>query len=208
MQRKIQSWGICLATVIIACLVSATAWADAPTAAQALALTPIQPNVDYARPTAKEAATCTIRVEKQNGVTAWVVRDAQGQTLRRFADTNSDNVVDLWCYYNGGLEVYRDIDADHDGKADQYRWLQTAGTRWGMDKNQDGRVDYWQVISAPEVAEELVYAIKTKDQKRFELLLMTPEELANAGFSKQQTDKIAAMLKAAPSAFAKLAAEQ
>src|SRR5882724_1237841 len=37
---------------------------------------------------------------------------------------------------------------------------------------------------------------------------MTPEELANAGFSKQQTDKIAAMLKAAPSAFAKLAAEQ
>ena len=137
-----------------------------------------------------------------------MVRDGQGQTLRRFADTNGDNVVDLWCYFNGGLEVYRDIDADHDGKADQYRWLQTAGTRWGIDKNQDGRIDFWQVISPPEVAEELVDAIKTKDQKRFELLLLTPEELANAGFSKQQTDKIAAMLKAAPAAFSKLAAEQ
>ena len=147
-------------------------------------------------------------LKSKTGITAWVVRDGQGQTLRRFADTNGDNVVDLWCYFNGGLEVYRDIDADHDGKADQYRWLQTAGTRWGIDKNQDGRIDYWQVISPPEVAEELVDAIKTKDQKRFELLLLTPEELANAGFSKQQTDKIAAMLKAAPAAFSKLAAEQ
>lgn len=197
-----------LSVVVLVCDDGISATAQTPTAKQALALTPIQPDVDYAKPTAKEIGDCTIRAEKQNGITAWVVRDGQGQTLRRFADTNADNVVDLWCYFNGGLEVYRDIDADHDGKADQYRWLQTAGTRWGIDKNQDGRIDYWQVISPPEVAEELVDAIKAKDQKRFELLLLTPEELANAGFNKQQTDKIAAMLKAAPAAFSKLAAEQ
>jgi thiol-disulfide isomerase/thioredoxin len=197
-----------LSAVVLICDDGISATAQTPTAKQALALTPIQPDVDYSKPTAKEMADCTIRAEKQNGITAWVVRDAQGQTLRRFADTNADNIVDLWCYYNGGLEVYRDIDSDHDGKADQYRWLQTAGTRWGIDKNQDGRIDYWQVISPPEVAEELVDALKAKDQKRFELLLLTPEELANAGFNKQQADKIAATLKAAPAAFSKLAAEQ
>ena len=209
MQRKsIHRFGLIGAAILIFSVAAATSWADAPSAAAALGLTPIQPNVDYAKPTEKEVATCTIRAEKQAGITAWVVRDAQGQTLRRFADTNGDNVVDLWCYFNGGLEVYRDIDADHDGKADQYRWLQTAGTRWGIDKNQDGRIDFWQAISAPEVAEELVWAIKTKDQKRFELLLLTPEELGNAGFGKQQTDKIAATLKSAPAAFSKLAAQQ
>jgi thiol-disulfide isomerase/thioredoxin len=201
---------VCILWAVIAILsqVSALARAETPTAAQALALTPIQPNVNYTRPDPKEAAHCTIRAEKQAGVTAWVVRDSQGQTLRRFADTNADNVVDLWCYFNGGLEVYRDIDADHDGKADQYRWLQTAGTRWGIDKKQNGHIDYWQVISAPEVAEELVWALKTKDQKRFELLLLTSDELAGAGFNKQQTDKFAAAIKAAPAAFSKLAAEQ
>jgi hypothetical protein len=207
-QKWIFQLSVFWAAIAIPCVVGAPALGDAPTAAQALALTPIQANVNYSRPDPKEVARCTIRAEKQGGITAWVVRDSQGQTLRRFADTNADNVVDLWCYFNGGLEVYRDIDADHDGKADQYRWLQTAGTRWGIDKNQDGRIDYWQVISAPEVAEELVWALKTKDQKRFELLLLTPDELAGAGFSKQQTDKFAATLKAAPAAFSKLAAEQ
>jgi thiol-disulfide isomerase/thioredoxin len=196
------------AASLVVCLAASTCWAQAPTAKQALVFVPIQPNVNYSRPSAKEIESCTIRAEKQGGITAWVVRDGQGQTLRRFADINGDNVVDMWCYFNGGLEVYRDIDTNYDQKADQYRWLQTAGTRWGIDKNQDGRVDYWQVISPPEVAEELVYAIKTKDQKRFELLLLTPAELANAGFSKQQTDKFAAALKAAPAAFSKLAAEQ
>jgi peroxiredoxin len=188
--------------------ISDVGWAQTPKVADALSFAPIQPNVDYARPAQKEIANCTIRAEKQGGVTAWVVRDAQGQTLRRFADTNSDNVVDLWCYFKDGLEIYRDIDSDFDRKADQYRWLQTAGTRWGIDKDQDGRIDYWQVISPPEVAEELVFALKTKDQRRFQLLLLTPEELANSGFNKMQMEKFATALKAAPTAFSKLAGEQ
>ena len=182
--------------------------AAAPTVEQALSFKPIQPNVAYAQPPKAEIAECTIRAEKQNGATAWVVRNGRGETLRRFADTNGDNVVDLWCYFNDGLESYRDIDSDFNQKADQYRWFQASGTRWGIDKNEDGRIDSWQVISAPEVAEELVFAIKNRDQARFELLLMTPAELTNAGFGPQQTERLAATLKAAPAAFAKLAAEQ
>ena len=78
---------------------TAIAAAEAPTAAQALGLTPIQPLVEYTIPTKEEAAQCTIRPEKENNVTAWVVRNRQGEILRRFADTNGDNVVDQWCYY-------------------------------------------------------------------------------------------------------------
>ena len=105
----------------------------------------------------------------------------QGEILRRFADTNSDNVVDQWCYYLDGLEVYRDIDSNFNGKADQYRWFHTAGTRWGVDKNEDGRIDAWRVISPHEVAEQVVFALKTRDPARFELLLLTPDELSEAG---------------------------
>ena len=57
-------------------------------------LTPIQPLVEYTIPTKEEAAQCTIRPEKENNITSWVVRNRQGEILRRFADTNSDNVVD------------------------------------------------------------------------------------------------------------------
>lgn len=184
------------------------ALAAAPSAAQALGLTPIQPNVSYTRPTKEEIDASTIRAEKQGNATAWVVRNGRGETLRRFADTNGDNVVDLWCYYDDGLESYRDIDSDFNGKADQYRWFQTSGTRWGIDKNEDGRIDYWKVISAPEVAEELVFALKNKDRTRFELLLMKSDELASVGFGEAKTKELATTLQAAPTAFVKLAAEQ
>lgn len=182
--------------------------ASSPTAAQALSLTPIQPNVSYTKPPQQELAECTIRPEKQNGTTAWVIRSPRGETLRRFADTNGDNIVDLWCYYDGGFETYRDIDSDFNKKADQYRWFNTGGTRWGVDKNEDGRVDTWKVISAPEVAEELVWAIKARDRARFELLLLTPAELNDAGFGREHADQISSSLKAAPTAFSKLAGEQ
>lgn len=142
--------------------ISASA-ADAPSPAQALALTPIQPNVEYVVPTKEEAAQCTIRPEKENNITSWVVRNHDGEILRRFSDTNGDNVVDQWCYFQNGLEVYRDIDSNFNGKADQYRWFNTAGTRWGIDKNEDGKIDSWKVISPHEVAEQVVLAIKNRD---------------------------------------------
>ena len=99
-----------------------TASADAPSVEQALKLAPVQKDVEYDRPSAQDAAGCTIKPEKQGGETGWIVRDASGQMLRRFADTNGDNVVDLWCYYQNGIEIYRDIDSQKNGsKADQYR---------------------------------------------------------------------------------------
>ena len=59
-----------------------------------------------------------------------------GKILRKFVDTNGDNIVDQWGYFNDGVEVYRDIDSNFNGKADQYRWLNTAGTRWGSTRTK------------------------------------------------------------------------
>ena len=102
--------------------------------------------------------------------------------MRRFYDTNGDNYVDMWCYFLNGVEVYRDIDSNFNNKADQYRWFNTAGTRWAIDKNEDGKIDSWKVISPHEVAEQVVLAIKNRDPERFALLLITPSELSQAGF--------------------------
>ena len=182
--------------------------AEPPTAAQALSLQPIQKLVEYTIPTAEEAAHCTVKLERENNATDWVVTNSKGEILRRFYDTNGDNYVDMWCYYLNGLEVYRDIDSNYNNKADQYRWFNTAGTRWGIDKNEDGRIDSWKVISPHEVAEQVVLAIKNHDQARFELLLISPSELNSLGFGKARTDSIAESSKNAPAAFSKILAEQ
>ena len=57
--------------------------------------------------------------------------DRTGKILREFVDTNGDNVVDRWSYFKDGVEVYRDIDENFNGKADQHRWLNTAGIALG-----------------------------------------------------------------------------
>jgi hypothetical protein len=182
--------------------------ADAATLQQALAMTPIQAHVEYTTPSKEEAAECTIRPEKEDKSTAWIVRDPQGVILRRFADSNNDNTVDQWCYYLDGLEVYRDIDSNFNGKADQYRWFHMAGTRWGLDKNEDGRIDAWRMISTHEVAEQVVLALKSRDAARFNLLLMTSNELNQLGLDKAKAESLASSIKAASAGFGTLAEEQ
>src|SRR5690606_33099144 len=109
-----------------------------------------------------DAKNCSIDAESDGETTSWVVRSPSGTILRKFQDTNGDNKVDRWCYFKDGIETYRDIDSDHNGKADQYRWLGTAGTRWGVDDNEDGRIDYWKSISPEEVSAEVIAALRDR----------------------------------------------
>ena len=131
-----------------------------------------------------------------------------GGLLRRFVDTNGDNRIDQWCYYRGGVEVYRDIDGDFNEKADQYRWFGTGGMRWGLDRNEDGQIDEWKWISPEEVSAELVRAIGQKDARRFAALLVTPEELKKLGFKPEAAERIAKRTGTAKSKFAEFAAGQ
>ena len=161
----------------------------------------MQKDVDFATPAKDAIEQCTIKPEKFNNQSAWVVRDKTGQILRRFVDTNADNVVDQWCYYQDGLEVYRDVDADFNGKPDQCRWFNTAGTRWGLDTNEDGKVDRWKEISAEEASDELVHALGDKDPARFARLLLTAEELKALGFGETRTEELKTKITSAPNCF-------
>lgn len=182
---------------------------QSPTVEEALGrFKPIQPHVDYAVVDAAEIPQCTMTAEKGANGAAWVIRNRQGEILRRFADTNGDNIVDQWCYYLNGVEVYRDIDSNFNKSPDQYRWFHTAGMRWGIDKNEDRRIDSWRAISPHEVAEQVVLALKSRDPALFNLVLLTPEELAEIGFSKEQIGQIEKKLQTAPASFSKLLAEQ
>lgn len=196
-------------SVSLSCLVFATvATAEKPSVEFALKLTPVQPDVDYDQPTSDEAKSCVLEAENDGAATSWVVRNAAGQILRKFQDTNGDNKVDRWCYFKNGVEVYRDIDADFNGKADQYRWLGTAGTRWGIDSNEDGRIDAWKVISPEEVTAEVVAALRDRDVHRFTRLLISPTELESLGLGEGRQSDIARKIEQAEADFAELAKSQ
>ncbi len=199
----------CLITVVGLCLIlslpiQAADGAQA-TVAQALALKPIQKDAELETPTGDDIAKCSIKDQAEGNVRGWVVRNGAGQLLRRFLDTNGDRKLDLWCYYRTGIEVYRDIDTDFNGKADQYRWLGTSGIRWGLDEDEDGQIDRWKMISAEEVTSEVVAALDTADATRFQRLLPTSSELDALGLGEIQRKEIAKKAAEAASGFADLA---
>jgi hypothetical protein len=164
------------------CLSSESVRAAGPTVEAALAQVPTQKNVDYDRPTAAEAKTCTIAKERDGSINLLVVRGPSGEVLRAFADTNGDGTVDRFSYYKDGVEVYRDIDANHDKKVDQSRWLNSAGSRWGVDEDGNSAIDAWKVLSAEEASAEIVEAVKNRDAAAFARLLPTKDDLQAAGF--------------------------
>ena len=194
----------CLGIVSLSTIVEAAG----PTVEYALGLRPSQKDVDYDRPEGDAAKNATIKTEKAGGASAFVVRGATGEILRVFADTNADRVVDRWSYYKDGIEVFRDIDSNHNAKVDQSRWLNSAGSRWGVDEDENGVIDSWKAISAEEVCRELVEAIKARDAAAFQRLLPTKADLEAAGFEGQRLAELLDRVAAAPADFARLAASQ
>lgn len=185
-----------------------TATSRAATVEEALKYVPVQRDVAYDRPAAKDIKQCTISAEKIGKSSAWVVRGPGGQVLRSFGDSNNDNNVDQWSYFQNGIEVYRDIDSNFDGKADQYRWFGLAGLRWAVDKNQDGRIDFWKAISAEEVTAEVLAAIADQDNERFARVLMTPKELSQLGAGPDTRKRLEQQISTARERFASLVAKQ
>ena len=183
-------------------------WAATPSAQQALRLTPTQPGVDYDRPGPDQAAKCKIIAKRINGHVGWIVESPDGMILRKFVDTSDRNVVDQWSYYKDGMEVYRDIDSNHNGKVDQCRWFNTGGSRWGLCSREDGVIDSWKSISAEEVSAEIVAAIATHDAQRFSRLLLTQAELKSLGLGRSRAESIAEKVGKAASEFKAMSARQ
>ena len=75
-------------------------------------------------------------------------------------------------------------------KSDEYRWLGTAGSRWAIDTNEDGRIDRWKVISPEEVSEEMIAALSTRDAERFRCLLLTDDEFRGLRLAEPQAAEL------------------
>ncbi len=173
--------------VIVAGITGGVAANDVPTT---MKFTPKQKDVDYEIPRAEDLPKCKVEVERVGKYVGWVVIGPQGQVLRRFYDTDGDNRVDQWRYYQHGLEVYRDIDTNKDDKPDQFRWLNMGGSRWGIDKNNDYRIDEWKTLSAPEATREAIRALTSGDAVAMQLLMVTPEDLRTLGVNPTVSAKI------------------
>jgi thiol-disulfide isomerase/thioredoxin len=144
---------------------------------------PRQQGVEIARPESSEYSSCKVELVKgaklANGRNAsgWALKDAQGNLVRRFFDSDGDGQIDVWSYYQGGEECYREMDSNLDGKVDQYRWLGPNGTKWGVSLNQDGRISTWKQISAEEVSQEIFQAVRNQDFARLQALMITKTDL-------------------------------
>lgn len=188
---------------IISLLGATVAFAAPPTAADMMAFRPKQPGVAIAMPSDAELASC--KVELVNGpgqASGWALKDAKGQFVRKFVATKGAKAsIDIWSYYLDGNEVYREIDSNDNKKADQYRWFGVGGMRWGVDVNEDGRIDGWKMISAEEVSQEVLKAIITKDVGRMQALLINEAEIKALELPAAEAQKFAQSVAQAPAKF-------
>jgi thiol-disulfide isomerase/thioredoxin len=181
---------------------SAASASAAPTPAQILQFRPKQEGVVCTTPAAADEASLKVELVKGTGKgSGWLLRDASGQILRRFFDTNGDNQIDVWSYYKDGVEVYREIDSNFNRKADQFRWLNAGGSKWGLSENEDGRITSWKVISPEEVSQEILLAVATGDYARLQALMLTEAELRTLDLPADHVKRIRETQKNAPAKF-------
>ncbi len=185
-----RSWCGIGATVILA--TSLVGEAAAVELQDVLKFTPKQKDVDYEIPKPDQYAKCKVEVERVGKTVGWVAIGPEGQVLRRFSDTDGDpkHQVDQWRYYQHGLEVYREIDINQDNKPDHFRWLNLGGSRWGIDKDGDQRIDEWKSLSAAEASREAIRALITNDAAALKTVMITPEDLRQLGVTSSVSAKL------------------
>ena len=173
--------------------IKAEAQGQKPTAEQLLKrYKPSQKDVEYDTPDAGEMAKCSVTLEKGS----YVITNAAGQVQRRFTDSNGDSVPDMFRYYHMGLEVYREIDTNGNVQtkknmlADQYRWMNWGGTRWGQDENEDGRIDSWKILSAQEAARIAVEAMTSGDPARLNTVLLNEADIQSLRLTAEMRKKL------------------
>ncbi len=186
--------------------VQAAGLAQAPRLEDLLARKPIHP-VTITTPTAAELAGCRVEpMTYPKPATGTVVKDGQGRILRQFIDSKGRGAADLVYFYHNGVEAYREIDANGNGKPDQFRWLGVNGGKWGADADEDGTIDTWYVLSPEELSQEVFAALQTRNPKRLEALLPTAKELQSLGLPPVEVEKLLQRAAAAGKRFAATAA--
>jgi thiol-disulfide isomerase/thioredoxin len=192
---------------------AAPAWAQGVTVAQLLAVQPKQQGIACTTPTPAEYASCQVKLIRgsQPGSTGYLLLDSAGKPIRRFFDSNGDRQIDIWSYYKDGIEIYRELDskfanrpdlpAMKRARPDQFRWLGTAGMKWGIDLNDDGKIDGWKLISAEEAAQEAFQAVLGHDFARLQALFISEAEMTALKLPAEQVERLRSLQKQAPATF-------
>ena len=185
------------------------AWAAPdPMIEKGMSFAPRQSDVVIEKVASADLEKCQKRLDKRNNIPGMLIVGPNNQPLRWFGDSNNDRDFDIWSYYNNGVEVYRDIDTDFNRKVDQCRWFGTAGTRWGLDKNEDGDIDRWKSISAEEVTSEVVAAVRENDPARFTRVILNDEDIAALELGPDKHDDLIGRSEAAADKFAEFLQRQ
>ena len=208
MNQKATFVAVVSACLAATCYYPSLVLAASPTVAQVLQVTPTQDGVDCDHPKPEDVARCKLSVKTFGGHSGWIVDSPDGILLRKFLDTKGDHVVDQWSFYKDGVEVYRDMATKTSGKKDEFRWLNTAGSRWGVDTEGNGRLTKWKEISAEEATAEIAAAIANRDSERFARVLLTEDELQSLGLGRAKREAVAAKIAKAATDFRDLAERQ
>lgn len=166
---------------------------------QSLAIPPTQKGIEIDIPNAEEVARC--KIEHYDGRKGYIVKNPQGQTIRLFLDRKGSGRINQWSFFKNGVEVYRDIDTDSNGAADEFRWLNNGGTRWGVDTDGDYEINYWKSISPEEVSKEIIAALAANDTKRFLSVVLSPEELKALSFGSEHHETVSKKIAGLKSGF-------
>lgn len=158
---------------------TATAQIPTVTAEKAFEVKPKQPGVTVSTPAADQVGRCRVDPIDVANAKGYVVRDPAGRPVRQFVSYDNKN-FNIVAFYIDGQEAYREVVPPQSGDPHQYRWLGANGGKWGLDKDRDGRIDEWAVLSPEEASQELLQAVLTKDAKRLEALLPTKANLEPA----------------------------
>ncbi|HSQ56483.1 MAG TPA: redoxin family protein [Gemmata sp.] len=159
---------------------------------EAFKVQPRQPGVNVSTPTPDQVPNCKVEpIPNPNDAKnpmGYVVRDPAGKPVRQFVsyDGKSYNIV---AFYVNGEEAYREVYPPQTGEAYQFRWLGPNGTKWGLDRDRDGRIDDWVAISPEELSQELLAAVLAKDAKRAEALVVTKANLDALGLKGAESQK-------------------
>jgi hypothetical protein len=172
---------------------TATAQLPALTLDKAFETKPRQPGVPVTSPAPDQFGQHRIEAipnpKTPGSNMGYVVRDAQNRPVRQFVsyDNKSFNII---AFYVDGQEAYREVYPPAANEPYQFRWLGPNGGKWGLDKDRDGRVDEWVVISPEEASQEILQAVISRDTKRLDSLLPTKENLDSLGLSAAETKRI------------------
>jgi thiol-disulfide isomerase/thioredoxin len=205
MRKTPAIWGL-----VTACLLASngSAWA-VPSVDDMLKIKPKFDDVAISDPTAEELRDCKVEEVVSGGKkVGFVLMDGRKQLVRRYLAGKDPAHINIWSFYRDGVEVFRQIDSNLNKKVDQYRWLGTAGLKWGIDRDEDGKIDTWYMISADEVAHEAFVALSSGDFERLKALYITPAEIQELNFPAAAAAKMVQAQEAAMSKFQQMLAKQ